>query len=240
MEMEYFVKPGEDEKAFEYFVKQRMDWYINILGIKEKNLRIRKHDKKELAHYAKSCIDIEYNFPHLGWSEIEGVANRTDFDLSQHEKFSGIDLKYEGYTPYVIEPSCGVERVMLAALCDAYEEVEGGRTTTTEKTKEIEVVLRLDKKLSPIQIAVFPLVKNKENITQKAKEIYELLKKDFNCQYDEIGTVGRRYRRQDEIGTPFAVTIDFEEDVTVRDRDTMQQERVSVPNLIDYFKNKLI
>lgn len=240
MEMEYFVKPGEDEEAFEYFVKERMDWYVNVLGIKENNLRIRKHDKKELAHYAKSCVDIEYNFPHLGWSEIEGVANRTDFDLSQHEKFSGIDLKYEGYIPYVIEPSCGVERVMLALLCDAYEEIEGGRTTTTEKTKELEIVLRLDKMLSPIKVAIFPLVKNKENITQKAREVYELLKKDFNCQYDEVGTVGRRYRRQDEIGTPFAVTIDFEEDVTVRDRDTMQQERIKVSDLITYFKNKLI
>jgi len=249
MEMEYFVKPGEDEKTFDYLIEERMRWYVDDLGIKKENLRIRKHEKCELAHYAKGCIDIEYNFPSLGWSEIEGVANRADFDLTQHEKFSGVDLKYfeeetkNKFIPYVIEPSCGVERVMLAVLCDAYEEIEGGRTTTTEKTKEMETILRIDKRLAPIKIAILPLVKNKEDVTNKAKEIYQLLKFEFACQYDEVGTVGRRYRRQDEVGTPYVVTIDFEtletEDVTVRDRDTMEQERIKISELINYFKNKL-
>jgi len=249
MEMEYFVKPGEDEKMFDYFVEERLKWYTDDIGIKKENLRIRKHEEDELAHYAKSCVDVEYNFPHLGWSEIEGIANRTDFDLKQHEKFSGIDLKYfeedtkNKFIPYVIEPSCGVERTMLAVLCDAYEEIEGGRTTTTEKTKEIEIILKINKKIAPLEIAIIPLVKNKEEITKKAKDVYQLLKKEFTCQYDEIGTVGRRYRRQDEIGTPFAITIDFEtltsEDVTVRDRDTMEQKRVKILDLINYFKNNL-
>lgn len=249
MEMEYFVKPGEDEKAFEYLIEERMRWYVDDLGIKKENLRIRKHEDCELAHYAKACVDIEYNFPSLGWSEVEGIANRTDFDLIQHEKFSGVDLKYfeeetkNKFIPYVIEPSCGVERAMLAVLCDSYEEVEGGRTTTTEKTKEMETILKIDKRLSPIKIAILPLVKNKEIITDKAKEIYQLLISEFVCQYDEVGTVGRRYRRQDEVGTPYAVTIDFETletgDVTVRDRDTMTQERIKITELINYFKNKL-
>jgi glycyl-tRNA synthetase len=249
MEMEYFVKPGEDEEMFEKIVEERMQWYINDLEIKKENLRIRKHEKDELAHYAKNCVDIEYNFPSLGWSEIEGIANRTDFDLIQHEKFSGVDLKYfeeetkNKYIPYVIEPSCGVERSMLAVLCDSYEEVEGGRTITTEKTKEIEIILKINKKLAPIKIAILPLVKNKEELTKKAKEIYCLLKDKFLCQYDEVGTIGRRYRRQDESGTPFAITVDFEtlktEDVTIRNRDTMNQERIKISELINYFNNNL-
>jgi glycyl-tRNA synthetase len=249
MEIEYFVKPREDEKAFNYFIEERMNWYVNDLGIDKENLRIREHKKDELAHYAKSCVDIEYNFPYLGWSEIEGIANRTDFDLIQHEKFSGVDLKYfeeetkNKYIPYVIEPSCGVERTMLAILCDSYIEVEGGRTTTTEKTKEMETVLEINKKIAPVKIAIVPLVKNKEEITNKAKNVYQLLKSEFVCQYDEVGTVGRRYRRQDEIGTPFVVTIDFEtlsdDSVTVRNRDTMEQERIKIIDIINYFKNNL-
>jgi len=185
----------------------------------------------------------------MGWAEIEGIASRTDFDLKQHQKFSGQDLSYynnetkEKFIPFVIEPSAGVERVMLALLCDAYEEIEGGRTQTTEQTKETEILLRLNKKIAPIQLAVLPLVKNKEEIREKAKNIYCLLKGHFYCQYDEVGTIGRRYRRQDESGTPFALTVDFDtlktEDVTIRDRDTMEQERVKIAELIDYFNNKL-
>lgn len=248
MEMEYFVKPGEDEKAFDYWVEERMKWYLEDLGIRKEKLRIRKHEKKELAHYAKTCVDVEYDFPGMGWAEIEGIASRTDFDLKQHQKFSGQDLSYynnetkEKFLPFVIEPSAGVERAMLALLCDAYQEIEGGRTQTTEQTKETEILLKLNKKIAPIQIAVLPLVKNKEEIREKAESIYCLLKNYFFCQYDEAGTIGRRYRRQDESGTPFALTVDFDtlktEDVTVRDRDTMEQERIKIDKLVEYFKNK--
>ncbi|MDK2949081.1 MAG: glycyl-tRNA synthetase, partial [Patescibacteria group bacterium] len=241
MEMEYFVKPGKENEAFEYWIEQRMNWYINVLGIKKENLRVRKQEKDELAHYAKGCVDIEYNFP-VGWSEIEGIASRGDFDLSQHQKFSGEDLNYfddqtkEKYLPYVIEPSCGLDRTFLAVLCDAFTEVEGGRTTTTEGNKEKEFLLKLNKNIAPVKVAILPLVKNKEEITSKAREVYNLLKDKFSCQYDEAGAIGRRYRRQDEIGTPFAVTIDFEsivnEDVTLRNRDTMDQKRVKISDLI--------
>lgn len=241
MEMEYFVKPGEEKEAFENWIQLRMDWYVNELGIKKENLRVRRQDKDELAHYAKDCADIEYKFP-IGWSEIEGIASRGDFDLSQHQKFSGEDMNYfeestkEKYIPYVIEPSCGVERTFLAVLCDSFEEVEGGRTTTTESNKETEFLLKIDKKIAPIKVAVLPLVKNKVEITNKAKEIYQLLQNHFNCQYDETGAIGRRYRRHDEIGTPFAVTIDFDslenDDVTLRNRDTMEQERIKIKDLV--------
>ncbi len=241
MEMEYFVKPGEEEKAFEYWIDQRMNWYINFLGIKKENLRVRRQEKEELAHYAKGCVDIEYNFP-IGWSEIEGIASRGNFDLFQHQKFSGEDLNYfdvetkEKYLPYVIEPSCGLDRTFLAVLCDAFTEIEGGRTTTTESNKEKEILLKLKSSIAPIKVAVLPLVKNKEEITKKAREVFNLLKDKFSCQYDETGAIGRRYRRQDEIGTPWAVTIDFDslvnDDVTLRDRDTMSQQRIKIDNLI--------
>jgi len=241
MEMEYFVKPGKEDEAFKYWIDQRMNWYINVLGIKKENLRVREQEKDELAHYAKGCVDIEYNFP-VGWSEIEGIASRGDFDLSQHQKFSGEDLNYfddqtkEKYLPYVIEPSCGLDRTFLAVLCDAFTEVEGGRTTTTEGNKEKEFLLKLSSNIAPVKVAILPLVKNKEEITKKAREVYDLLKDKFSCQYDEAGAIGRRYRRQDEIGTPFAITIDFEsinnEDVTLRSRDTMDQKRVKISDLI--------
>lgn len=249
MELEYFVKPGEDEKAFDFWVKERMKWYVETLGIKQENLRIRPHKKEELAHYAKSCVDIEYKFP-FGWSEIEGIANRTDFDLTQHQKASGVDLSYlddktkESYIPYVIEPSCGVERVLFAVLCDGFEEVLGGRTKTTESKKEIETVLRFNKKTAPVKIAVLPLVKNRPEITEKAKEVYHLLKPHFVCRYDEVGSIGRRYRRQDEIGTLYCLTIDFDslenDDVTIRDRDTMKQERVKIRELYQKMTKYLI
>jgi len=248
MEMEYFVKPGTEEEIFNKLVEERMNWYVNDLGIKRENLRIRVHEKEELAHYAKGCVDIEYLFP-MGWSEIEGIASRGNYDLTQHQTHSGQDLTYyeeatkERFIPYVIEPSCGVERVFLACLCDAYTEIEGGRSTTTEAVKEMEFLLKLNKKIAPLKVAILPLVKNKENITAKAKEIYDSLKLQFNCQYDEVGAIGRRYRRHDEIGTPYAITVDFDtlEDnaVTLRDRDTMEQKRVKIEDLISILKKEI-
>ena len=248
MELEYFVKPGEDEKMFNYWVKERMKWYTKNLGIQEEKLRIRPHQQDELAHYAKSCVDIEYKFP-FGWAELEGIANRTDFDLKQHQKFSKTDLRYfdkkenKYYLPYVIEPSCGVERILFALLCEAYQEVKGGRTKTTEAAKETEVVLKLHRDLVPIKVAVFPLVRNKPELVKKAKEVYQMLKPHFVCQYDEVGSIGRRYRRQDEIGTLLCLTVDFEslkkDDLTVRDRDTMKQERVKIKELVRVLKEKL-
>lgn len=257
MEMEFFVEPGTDGKWFEQWVKNRIEWYL-AYGIKKENLRLREHKKEELSHYSKATSDIEYKFPFSakggpasggGWGELEGVANRTDFDLKQHQKTSGRDLSYfdeekkKAYLPYVIEPSAGADRAALAFLIDAYDEIEGGRTTTTKSAKEKEVVLRLHPELAPIKAAILPLVK-KEPLKKLAEEIYRDLKEEWMVQYDEVGSVGRRYRRQDEIGTPFCVTIDFDSleknDVTVRDRDTMKQDRVKIAELIDYLSEKLI
>ncbi len=246
MEMEFFIKPGEQEKWFKYWLDERIRWYTDILGIKKENLRIKETPKEDLAHYAIACADIEYNFPSMGWSEIEGVASRGDYDLSQHEKYSGEDLKYfdeaegEKYIPYVIEPSCGVDRTMLALICDAYEELEKGRSGDSNAT---EIVLKLNSNISPIKIAVLPLVKNKEEITSKAKQVFNLLSPCFVSEYDETGTIGKRYRRQDEIGTPFCVTIDFDtlndNAVTIRNRDTMEQERILIKDLIEYFNKNV-
>ena len=246
-EFEYFVKPEEDEKWFDYWLSSWKKFFLD-LGIKEKNISLREHEKEELAHYSKRTIDLEYKFP-FGVCELAGVANRTDYDLKRHSEFSGKDLMYydsdkkERYFPYVIEPTMGIDRAVLAFLIDAYEEIKGGRTKTTESTKEIEVVLHLNPILSPIKVAVFPLVKNKKELTEKAKEVYNLLKPYFTCYYDEVGSIGRRYRRQDEIGTPFCVTVDFESleknDVTIRDRDTMKQKRVKIEELKDVLEEKL-
>jgi glycyl-tRNA synthetase len=246
-EIEYFVKPGTDGKIFETWVSEWEKFFID-LGLKKENLRRYEHKKEDLAHYSKRTIDIEYKFP-FGWSELAGIANRSDFDLSQHSKFSGKDLNYfdeetdKKYTPYVIEPTLGIERLLLALLVDGYEEVKGARTKTTEAAKEIEILLRLDKKIAPIKVAVLPLVRNKPELVKKAKEVHQLLKPHFTCQYDELGSIGRRYRRQDEIGTPYAITIDFEtlkqNDVTIRDRDTMEQKRVKINNLVEVLKEKL-
>jgi glycyl-tRNA synthetase len=247
MEIEYFVKPGEDEKWFDFWVDQWEQFFLN-LGLKKENMRRYEHPKASLAHYSKRTVDIEYKFP-FGWGEIAGIANRTDFDLKQHSKFSGQDLSYRDdetggkIIPYVIEPTLGIERAVLALLIDGYEEVEGGRTTTTTATKEKEIVLKLSKKIAPVQVAVFPLLKNKPELTAKAQEVYNMLEKDFMCQYDEVGAIGRRYRRQDEIGTPFCVTIDFEtlekNDVTLRDRDTMEQVRVPLDTLSNELRVRL-
>jgi glycyl-tRNA synthetase len=249
MEMQWFCN-SKDAKIpddwFEYWKEQRMNWYVD-LGIKKDNLRAIEIPEKDRAHYAKRQIDIEYKFP-FGWKEIEGVHNRGDYDLSNHTKHSNEELKYfdpdtkEKYFPHVIETSVGVERSALAFLCEAYSEVKGGRTETTKSAKEVESILNLDKRLSPVKIAVFPLVKNKPKLKEKALEVYELLKLGYYCQYDEIGSIGRRYRRQDEVGTPFCLTIDFEtlenDDLTVRDRETMEQERVKINDLKDFFQNK--
>jgi len=238
MEIEYFVRPEGADKSYEYWVNERFDWYIK-LGIKKENLRKRPHAKEELAHYAKACTDVEYNFP-FGWSELEGIANRTDFDLRQHERFSGRDLKYfdditkEKFYPYIIEPSGGVDRSVLAFLVDAYHE---------ERIKDnIRVVLRLHKDLAPIKVAILPLLKNKPKVVELAKKITPDLKKDFFVVYDDTAAIGKLYRRQDEIGTPFCVTVDVQslEDkkVTVRDRDTMLQERVSIDKLKGFLEDK--
>ena len=238
MEMEYFVKPGDDKQWFDYWVKERFNWYID-LGIKKENLRLRQHGKEELAHYAKDCYDIEYLFP-MGWAELEGIANRGDYDLTQHAKFSGKDLSFydnengQHYIPYIIEPSAGVERSFLAFLIDSYREevVEG----------EKRVVLSLHPSLTPIKVAVLPLSRN-EKLTPLAKEIYGQLRSSFITYYDDSQSIGRRYRRQDEIGSLFCVTIDFEslEDhqVTIRDRDSLAQIRVPIKELEKTLRAKL-
>jgi len=247
MEMQWFCHPKDAEKYFESWKTERVKWYLN-LGMKKENLRSREIPEKERAHYAKRQVDIEYKFP-FGWREIEGIHNRGDWDLSNHSKHSGKDLRYfdeetkERYFPYIVETSVGVERSLFAFLCDAYREIPGGRTRTTKSTKEIEVLLNLDKKIAPIKVAVLPLIRNKPELVKKAKEVYQLLKSHFTCQYDELGSIGRRYRRLDEVGVPLALTIDFEslekEDLTIRDRDTMKQERVKIKDLLKGLKEKL-
>lgn len=260
MEMQWFCSPGRRRKKqdlkkkewipeqwFDYWKEKRFQWYLN-LGLKKENLRLREVPLQERAHYAKQQVDIEYKFP-FGWQEIEGIHNRGDWDLSRHQKFSGKDLTYfdektkERYIPYIIETSVGVERCLLAFLIDAYEEIKGGRTKTTKAVKEVEIVLKLHSKLAPIKIAVLPLVRNKPPLVKKAREVYQMLKPYFSCQYDELGSIGRRYRRQDEQGTPWAITIDFQtlkkDDVTVRDRNTMEQERVRIVELRKYLQEKL-
>ena len=241
MEMQWFCEPKDADRFFEYWKEKRLKWYL-ALGIKKDDLRFREVDKKELAHYAKRAVDIEYKFP-FGWHEIEGIHNRGDWDLSNHSKCSGKELKYEGYYPYIIETSGGADRTFLAFLIDAYEEVQGGRTKTTQAVKDIEVVLRLHRNLAPIKSAVLPLLKNKPDLVKKAREVYESLRPYFTVQYDESDSIGRRYRRQDEIGTIFCLTVDFEtlekNDLTVRDRDTMKQERVKIGDLISSLKEKL-
>ncbi|MGQ9674088.1 MAG: glycine--tRNA ligase [Chloroflexota bacterium] len=238
MEIEYFVKPGTDDQWHERWIADRLEWYKN-LGIRPENLRLHVHSQDELAHYAKACVDIEYRFP-FGWSELEGIANRTDFDLKQHAQASGRDLSYfdeeagEHIMPYVIEPSAGVDRSALAFLVDAYDE---------EPDKEgIRVVLRLHKRLAPVKVAVLPLSR-KENLVAKAREVWAMLRPHFMTAYDDSQAIGRRYRRQDEIGTPYCVTIDFQtlddQAVTIRDRDSMAQDRVPIAELKDALCERL-
>jgi len=232
MELEYFVSESEAEKCYNFWRNERLNWYLN-LGIKKENLRLKEHSNDELAHYAKACTDVEYRFP-FGWKEIEGIANRGDYDLRQHQKFSGQNFPQP--LPYIVESSSGIDRIFLALLCDAYCEVRGGRTKTTKPTKEIEVVLRLNPKLSPVKVAVLPLIK-KPQLIKIAKQIKTRLSENFLVQYDEKDSIGRRYRRQDEIGTPICITVDFEsienQDVTLRDRDSMNQIRVKIDRLAE-------
>lgn len=243
MEIEFFCKPGTDAEWYEYWRNARFQWYQD-LGIRKENLMLREHDADELAHYAKGCADVEYLFP-FGWSELEGIANRTDFDLKRHAEYSSKKLEYvdaeskERFVPYVIEPSAGADRATLAFLVDAYDEDEA----PDEKGKmDSRVVLRLHRRLAPVKAAILPLMR-KEGQPEKAQAIFDQLKKRWNVQYDQAGSIGKRYRRQDEIGTPFCVTIDHDtmesDTVTVRERDSMQQERVSADRLMEYLSEQL-
>lgn len=247
MEMQWFCHPQQANKWFNFWKKERINWYLK-LGIKKKDLRAVEIPAEKRAHYAQKQVDIEYRFP-FGWGEIEGIHNRGDWDLSNHAQHSGKDLTYfdeekkEKYIPHIIETSIGVERSLFAFLNNAYEEVKGGRTQTTKAVKETEIVLKIDKKLAPIKVAILPLVRNKPELVKMAKEVYKMLKPHFVCQYDEVGSIGRRYRRVDEIAVPFALTIDFEslkqDDLTIRERDTMKQERIKVEDLLKILKQKL-
>jgi glycyl-tRNA synthetase len=236
MEMEFFVEPGTDEEWHEYWIEERFNWYLE-LGLKAENLRRYEHPQEKLSHYAKRTVDIEYDYASVGWSELEGIANRTDYDLKQHAEYSGENLEYfdqatnNRYVPYVIEPAVGPDRIMLAFLVDAYteEEVNG----------EARTVLKLHPRVAPTKAAVFPLSK-KEPVSTIARELYDDLKGDYRLFYDDSGSIGRRYRRQDEAGTPFCVTVDFDtmddKKVTIRDRDTLEQERVPIEAVRDRLK----
>jgi len=245
MELEFFVRPGEDEKWHDYWIKERLKWHQKM-GIKKENLRLFEHPKESLAHYSKRTVDIEYKFPFAspagrqGWAELEGIANRTDFDLKNHSKFSGKDLSFqdengEKFYPFVIEPSLGVERMMLALLLEAYREEKNNKVT--------RVILSLNPKVSPIKVAVFPLLANKPDLVKLARRIYEDLRGDFIVAWDDRGNIGKRYFSQDEIGTPWCVTVDFQslkdDTVTVRDRETTKQERIGIDKLKEFFENKL-
>jgi glycyl-tRNA synthetase len=245
MEIEFFIEPEQSEstKWFEYWIKEWQNFFLD-LGLKKENLTIRAHEKKELSHYSSGTSDLEYKFP-FGVLELAGVAQRTDFDLTEHQKYSGQDLSFldevagKKYLPYVIEPTMGLNRAMLAFLCDAYEESDG-----SDGKEAGEITLRLDPKIAPIKVGIFPLVK-KEGLPEIAKEIAtDLRKAGISIFYDESGSVGKRYRRQDEIGTPFCVTVDFDslkdKSVTVRDRDTMKQERIEIKNVKEFITGKLI
>ena len=237
MEMEFFCKPGTDLEWFKYWKDYSENWLLS-LGMKKENIRLRDHGKEELVFYSKATTDIEFNFP-FGWGELWGIADRTDYDLSRHMEHSKQDLSYqdpetnEKYVPYVIEPSLGADRVLLAFLCNGYEEEEIAEG-------DVRTVLHLHPALAPYKVAVLPLSKK---LSEKANEVYEELSKEFMCDYDEAGSIGKRYRREDEIGTPFCVTIDFDtlddESVTIRDRDTMEQVRVKIEDLKDWISEKI-
>lgn len=246
MEMEFFVEPGSDEEWHQYWIDTRFAWYVD-LGIDPENLRLFEHPKEKLSHYSKRTVDVEYRFGFQGseWGELEGVANRTDFDLSIHSQHSGKDLSYfdqsknERWVPYVIEPAAGLTRSLMAFLVDAYreEEVPNAKGGTDTRT-----VLGLDPRIAPIKAAVLPLSRN-EQLSPVAKAIAEDLRRDWNIDFDDAGAIGRRYRRQDEVGTPFCITVDFDslddQAVTVRERDSMQQERVSIDQLYGYLAERL-
>ena len=247
MEMEFFVKPGTDEEWHQYWIDARTDWYVD-LGIDRDNLRLYEHPAEKLSHYSKRTVDIEYRFGFTGseWGELEGIANRTDFDLTTHSEHSGKDLSYfeqatgERYTPYVIEPAAGLTRSLMAFLAEAYSEDEAPNTKGGVDTR---VVLKLDPRLAPVKAAVLPLSRN-EALSPKARDLAAELRKSWNVDFDDAGAIGRRYRRQDEIGTPFCLTVDFdtlEDDaVTIRHRDTMEQERVALSQVTAYLGARLV
>jgi glycyl-tRNA synthetase len=243
MEMEFFVEPGTDDTWFDYWLDRRFTWYAD-LGVSKDRLRIRPHGSDELAHYAKTASDIEYEYP-FGWGELEGVANRTDFDLRQHQEASGEDMTYfdqendRRYLPYVIEPAVGVDRILLTLLLDAYREEEA---PTAKGTTDKRTVLALHRDIAPIKVAVLPLSRN-EALVPEARRVHDLVKPLWMTSYDDAGAIGRRYRRQDEVGTPFCVTVDFDslEDrqVTVRERDSMAQDRLPIDSLVGYLRERL-
>jgi glycyl-tRNA synthetase len=243
MEMQFFVKPGTDDRWFEYWKEQRLDWFV-ALGIARERLQFHQHEPDKLAHYAKVAFDIEYAFP-FGWGEIEGIHNRTDYDLSRHEEFSGKSLKYfdeqtkEKFTPYIIETSAGASRSFMAFLIDAFRQEVA---PTADGKEELRTVMAFHPKLAPIKAAVFPLV-NRDGMQDIARKIEVGLRPYFRVFYDDSGAVGRRYRRQDEVGTPFCVTVDSQtltdQSVTVRQRDSMHQVRIGMDNVVSYVRDKL-
>jgi glycyl-tRNA synthetase len=247
MEMEFFVVPGSDEEWHQYWIDARTQWYVD-LGITKDNLRHYEHAQEKLSHYSKRTVDIEYRyrFPGSEWGELEGVANRTDFDLKTHSEASGTDLSYfdqttgERFIPYVIEPAAGLSRSLMTFLLDAYSEDEA---PNTKGGVDKRVVLRLDKRLAPVKVAVLPLSRNAD-LTPKAKDLAAQLRQSWSIDFDDAGAIGRRYRRQDEIGTPFCITVDFDtlgdHAVTVRERDSMAQERVALGQVQAYLATRLV
>ncbi len=247
MEMEFFVAPGTDEEWFDYWIEYRRQWYIN-LGVNPENLRYYEHPQEKLSHYSKRTIDIEYKFgfQNSDWGELEGIANRTDFDLGTHSKHSGKDLSYfdqasgERWLPYVIEPAAGLTRSLMAFLTEAYTEDEA---PNTKGGVDKRVVLKLDPRLAPVKVAVLPLSRS-EKLSPRARELAAKLRQFWNVDFDDAGAVGRRYRRQDEIGTPYCITVDFDtlddDAVTVRDRDTMEQVRLPIDQVQDFLATKLV
>jgi glycyl-tRNA synthetase len=243
MEMEFFVKPGTDGEWFETWIAERIQWCLD-LGLSKEKLRLRPHEPDELAHYARSATDIEYEFP-FGWNELEGIHNRTDFDLKRHAETSGQDLSYfdpqteERYYPYVVETAIGLDRLMLAFLVDSFR-VEEAPTASGDLEKR--TLLALSTELAPVKVAVLPLSR-KEALVPEARRVFDLVKGRWMCDYDDAGSIGRRYRRQDEVGTPFCVTVDFDslEDrqVTVRERDSMQQQRITIDMLADHLSERM-
>ena len=238
MEMQYFVKPGSDNESMSEWKEKRFNFYIDTLGIDKNNIRFHQHGDGELAHYAKEAWDIEYNFP-FGWSEIEGIHNRTDFDLARHEEFSGKNLKYfdqvanERYLPYIIETSAGLNRMMLSVLSDAYwEDIDNNRT-----------VMKFHPRIAPIKAVICPLVK-KDGLPEKAKNIVDILRPHFNVLFDQQGSIGKRYYRQDEAGTPFGITVDHQtmddNTVTLRHRDTQKQDRMAIDDILKTIQSSLV
>jgi glycyl-tRNA synthetase len=246
MEFEYFVRPGTDEEWHERWIDERQAWYLG-LGLNKDNIRLYEHPEHKLSHYSKRTVDIEYryDFPGSAWGELEGIANRTDFDLNTHAKASGQDMSYldpesgERFVPYVIEPAAGVDRSMLAFLLDAYAQDEA---PDAKGNMEKRTVLRLDHRLAPVKVAVLPLSRNAD-LSPKARDVAALVRQQWNAEFDDAGAIGRRYRRQDEVGTPYCVTVDFDslsdQAVTVRERDSMRQVRIGIDSLVGYLAQRL-